>query len=240
MTVSNLSGIRAQGPTLSPTSAAAVPSVKLGENDNGKTVYVPKGQNVVVELPANATTGYQWDVTRTNRSFGYPSQIEYIPSSGAGEPGRVGSGGTTRLTWSTASPFIGEGGPHNVLLSYQPPLASNASRTFEFSVVVTPAQVLRPDRPTPGTPGSVSGSVKEWVGWGPQGFNVKSGDRTTFVPMSALTERQVALFRSAQSYQIPVAVSGSYDESGYLVPGENGVELAICKAPPGRRDLGVA
>lgn len=151
----------------------------------------------------------------------------------------MGSGGTTRLTWSTASPFVGEGGPHNVQLSYERRPGSTAARTFEFSVVVTPAQVSQPDRPAPGTAGRVTGSVKEWIGWGPRGFNVTSGDRTTFVPMSALTERQVGLLRSAQSHQVPVAVSGSYDESGYLVPGENGVELAICKGPPGQRDLGV-
>ena len=44
----------------------------LTKDDNGRTVRVTLGTDLVVKLPANSSTGYAWKVTRTDRSFGYP------------------------------------------------------------------------------------------------------------------------------------------------------------------------
>lgn len=64
--------------------------VTLGEGDNGKTVTVSAGASVLVQLPGNPSTGYDWEVT-----VGNPSVLEqsgapkFTPSSGA-----LGAGGT--------------------------------------------------------------------------------------------------------------------------------------------------
>jgi inhibitor of cysteine peptidase len=66
------------------------PSVTLGESDNGKTVTVSAGTSILLQLPGNPSTGYDWEVT-----IGNPSVLEqsgtrkFTPSSSA-----MGAGGT--------------------------------------------------------------------------------------------------------------------------------------------------
>src|SRR5262249_52890550 len=71
----------------------------LTDADNGKTVKVKVGNDVVVELGANLTAGYNWEVQQTDKTFGYP-ETDYFPDGAA-----VGSGGMTRLTWHTSGPL---------------------------------------------------------------------------------------------------------------------------------------
>src|SRR4051812_41200130 len=61
------------------------------EADAGKVVQVVEGQDFVLELGANASTGYQWKVTKTNRSFAYPYASTYETPTGV-HP--IGFGGT--------------------------------------------------------------------------------------------------------------------------------------------------
>ena len=62
----------------------------LGEGDNGKTLTMPVGTSILLQLPGNPSTGYDWEA-----SIGNPSVLEqsgmpkFTPSSSA-----VGAGGT--------------------------------------------------------------------------------------------------------------------------------------------------
>lgn len=102
-------------------------SVKLTEADDGKTVTVKTGQQVVLTLPSNPTTGYSWKVTATDRTFGYPKEKFIGPASSA-----IGAGGSQRFTWKTSGPLPMQGA-HTVTLSYArgdgPP-----AKTFTFTV----------------------------------------------------------------------------------------------------------
>jgi inhibitor of cysteine peptidase len=66
------------------------PTVTLSEGDNGKTVTMSVGTSVLLQLPGNPSTGYDWEAT-----IGTPSVLEqsgmpkFTPSSSA-----VGAGGT--------------------------------------------------------------------------------------------------------------------------------------------------
>lgn len=110
-------------------------SVKVSQADAGKTITVKKGQSVILTLPSNATTGYQWKVTRTDRTFGYPAE-KYLSSSSA-----VGGGGAQKFTWKTSSP-LPMLGQHAVTLEYRRPWETSgpAAQTFTFTVdIVDPA-----------------------------------------------------------------------------------------------------
>jgi len=107
-------------------------TVKVTEADNGKTITVKKGQSVMLTLPSNASTGYEWKVTRTDRSFGYPTSKYVAPSSSA-----VGAGGSQKLTWKTSGAFPGVGS-HSVTLEYAR-AAGAAAKTFTFTVDIVDA-----------------------------------------------------------------------------------------------------
>ena len=54
--------------------------VIVTEADDDGTVSVTQGQNLIAVLSSNPSTGYEWQVTRTDRRFGYP-QVEFYPRS---------------------------------------------------------------------------------------------------------------------------------------------------------------
>jgi len=111
-------------------------AMALDDDDNGKTVDVQAGQNVTVKLGSNATTGYAWKVTQTDRSFGYPKEVYVKSSSGA-----VGAGGAQKFTWKTNTSFAL--GVHTVKLEYRrsfEPASTPPVKTFNFTVNVKEAQ----------------------------------------------------------------------------------------------------
>lgn len=107
-------------------------SVILDETDNGATVPVKAGQSVIVELPANPSTGYSWQVVATDRTFGYPEE-SFLAESNA-----IGAGGTAKLTWKTSGP-LSMLGQHTVKLEYRGPGGGPAVKTFTFTANVAPA-----------------------------------------------------------------------------------------------------
>ena len=112
-------------------------SLQLTDADDGKTVTVTKGQNILVKLSANPSTGYQWVVAATNRTFGYPASDRFVATSG----GAVGSGGIQRFMWKTSS-ALDILGTHSVRLEYKRPWENNVApaKTFSFTVnIVDPA-----------------------------------------------------------------------------------------------------
>jgi predicted secreted protein len=105
--------------------------VEATESVHGTTLTVQKGDLLVLELAANPTTGYDWHVTRTTRSFGYPTATFVSESEAAG------GGGATVLTWDTSSPFVSSGTTTEIEVQYMrdwedcPP-----QKTVAFTVVV--------------------------------------------------------------------------------------------------------
>ena len=108
-------------------------SFAVDDDDNGKTFTVQEGQNVVLKLGSNATTGYKWVVTSTDRTFGYPAKDDYVAS----KPGAVGSGGTQVMTWKTKG-FLDRTGKHTVSLEYKRSFGSDPpAKKFSFTIEVT-------------------------------------------------------------------------------------------------------
>lgn len=105
-------------------------ALTLTEKDDGRTVTIAAGQSIAVKLGSNPTTGFDWEVTSTDRTFGYPKE-SFSTSSSA-----VGSGGTKKMTWSTRSPLDMKG-THKVTLEYKRSWENKpAAETFHFTVVV--------------------------------------------------------------------------------------------------------
>ncbi|MBK6694078.1 MAG: protease inhibitor I42 family protein [Myxococcales bacterium] len=115
--------------------------VDVTERDDDTTLSVEKGKSVRVTLPANATTGYAWRVTSTNRTFGYPS-----PRDGTYEgahDGPVGSGGHQVFVWKTNGAHLEAAATvHRVTLEYRRSFENDetpAQRTFSFGVKIKAA-----------------------------------------------------------------------------------------------------
>ena len=110
-----------------PSADAKV--VVLGEADGGATARVTVGQSFVVNLPSNATTGYEWRVVTTDKTFGYP-ESSYVPDGDA-----VGSGGVQTLTWQTKG-ALDVTGEHDVVLGYMRASDTKPSKKLAFTVRV--------------------------------------------------------------------------------------------------------
>jgi predicted secreted protein len=111
-------------------------SLVIKEGDDGKSFTVSQGKNVVVSLPSNPSTGYDWEVAQVDKSLGYPTKT--FLGGGKGAP--VGSGGTTKLTWKTSSALTV--GTHEVTLAYRRSEAATADtlsgpeKTFSFTIKI--------------------------------------------------------------------------------------------------------
>jgi inhibitor of cysteine peptidase len=106
-------------------------SFTIDETDNGKTFTVTEGQNVVVKLPSNPSTGFKWQVASTDRTFGYPYYTRFLPNGDA-----VGSGGLERMTWRTKT-AMSMVGSHTVKLEYKRSWESGpAEKTFSFTIEI--------------------------------------------------------------------------------------------------------
>lgn len=116
----------------SPPAAAARNAVDIGPNDNGKTVTAKKGQDIVVALPGNPTTGYEWIVSKVDKTLGQPTGA-YAATSTA--PGIVGGGGAYTFTWSGKSP-LDLRGTHDVELQYKRSFEQTAVKTFKVKIKI--------------------------------------------------------------------------------------------------------
>jgi len=107
-------------------------AVTLSDADTGRTVDVAANAEIVVRLPANATTGYAWQVTQTDKILGQPF-LAYAATSGA-----TGGGGFATLTWTTTR-AVDVLGPHPIKLAYLRGGSGTPAQTFEVTVDVKPA-----------------------------------------------------------------------------------------------------
>lgn len=99
--------------------------VRLTKADDGKTVKVTPGAEVVLSLPQNASTGYGWMI-RAN-DLGEPEQDVV-----AGDPSVPGSPGKVTFAWSTA----GATGSHTLELVLQRPWAEHVPPLDTFTVTL--------------------------------------------------------------------------------------------------------
>ena len=128
-------------------------ALTIRDADNGKTFTVEKGQSFKVELQANATTGYAWQVASTSKKLGWPSPREGV-YEGGGAGGPIGSGGVQVFTWKTDSPLLKPSTTaHAITLEYRRPWESEdtpAAQTFKFKIKVK-AGTTQPE-PEPAIP----------------------------------------------------------------------------------------
>ncbi len=122
----------------SQSSASSVVSsneVRLTKADDGKTVRVNVGQDVILTLPDNASTGYTWQIT--SNDLGDP-QVH-----NTGDPSRPGAGGHVVFTWSTA----GASSVHTIELVLQRPWAETVPPIDHFTVTLDIEEPGRPSHP---------------------------------------------------------------------------------------------
>lgn len=122
------------GPGGKADDGAWEPGLVIDETCNGSSFDVMEGDRVVVRLPSNPSTGYEWQVVSTDRSFGYPAEVTFRPS-----PLDVGEGGITEMVWATDG-VLSLVGSHTVVLEYRRPWEGPEqyapADVFTFTVVV--------------------------------------------------------------------------------------------------------
>jgi inhibitor of cysteine peptidase len=128
LTIVSVDGAAQQ--TSGTASQPATPQVTLTEQDAGKSVDVSVGEKIVVQLPSNPTTGYQWSV------LGDPAPLKFVKSEYAADAqtaGRVGAGGMQTLKFTAKSL-----GKVELKLGYRRPWEKDVApaKTFAATVVV--------------------------------------------------------------------------------------------------------
>lgn len=93
-------------------------AVAIDESAAGKTIDLAAGQSLTLSLGANATTGFDWSVTKAPAALGTPD-LTYV--QGGSQPGAPG---TRKITWTLKSAL--PAGEHAVELAY--------ARSFEKGV----------------------------------------------------------------------------------------------------------
>jgi inhibitor of cysteine peptidase len=111
-----------------PVGGGLFAPVTLDESDSAKTVDVARGQAIVVRLPSNATTGYEWKVSSDVTALGEP-HASYEPEGNA-----AGSGGSTSFIWSDTKTVAA--GHYAITLSYKRSWEPSALDTFSFVVAI--------------------------------------------------------------------------------------------------------
>lgn len=111
------------------TASSASRIVKVGPHANGTTVLLRPGDQLVVSLPGNATTGYSWRVRSVDRTVLKHTGSNYVPKKTT--PPTVGSGGTYVLHFSV----VGAGGT-SLKLVYVQAGGSKPARRFSLKVEV--------------------------------------------------------------------------------------------------------
>ena len=85
-------------------------AVSIGQGDDGATIDVTEGQLIVLELPSDPSTGFEWVVVQTDRSFGYPFKTDHVPDGESQE--------LTVMQWHSKSLLGSLIGEHTVRLEY--------------------------------------------------------------------------------------------------------------------------
>ena len=76
-----------------------MPDITLTEADNGRTIDVPEGTEVLIRLEENPTTGYRWTLDQDDDAVP-PAGADFSSAPGAA----VGAGGTRVFTFTAGQP----------------------------------------------------------------------------------------------------------------------------------------
>jgi inhibitor of cysteine peptidase len=102
--------------------------VTLTDEDNASTVSVALGDEIVIRLESNITTGYEWEVAEVNQAV-----LTYLGSEyEAPDTNLVGAGGIQVLRFEATSP-----GESTIALKYWRPFEGDSSIVNEFVVTAT-------------------------------------------------------------------------------------------------------
>jgi len=116
------------GAASAEAGAARPHVVHIDESNDGKTIELAPGQQLVATLDANPTTGFDWAVLKSPAALGTPEMGYVSSSSAAGAPGK------RHLTWTlkTALPA----GTHAVELGYARRFEKGVApfKTYRFKV----------------------------------------------------------------------------------------------------------
>ncbi len=111
-------------PSFAP-SATSGRTVKVGVAWNGKMIKLKSGDELVVRLAGNATTGYRWAIVSK------PEALTLIKSTYlTSPPGRIGQGGTFSFRLRTVA------GRGTLKLEYRRPWEKGKAPTQSFSIKV--------------------------------------------------------------------------------------------------------
>jgi len=108
-------------------------AVTVGENDNGSQVTLGPGQELVVRLGSNPSTGYRWQVEAIDEvSLQQVGMAQYTPVK-PGETPLPGQAGQETLRFQAVGP-----GEARLELTYRQPWegGDSAERRFNLRVVV--------------------------------------------------------------------------------------------------------
>ncbi|MDD5319373.1 MAG: protease inhibitor I42 family protein [Methylococcales bacterium] len=103
-------------------------SMKLNENDSGKTVELRVGNELEVILPGNPTTGYVWEVSSLDSNVLIAGKADFFANDKA-----IGSGGMEILRFHA----IAAGTSHLKLIFHRPfEQTTPPLKTFEVIVII--------------------------------------------------------------------------------------------------------
>ena len=103
-------------------------SKALGEDDDGTAISVKAGEQLVVELPSNPTTGFSWTVADSG-----PLKQEGDPAyESDAKPGVVGAGGIETFTFDAE-----KAGSGTLTLEYRRSWETDVAAEDVWSVTVT-------------------------------------------------------------------------------------------------------
>jgi inhibitor of cysteine peptidase len=107
----------------------ATESMKLSENDTGKTVEMKCGDQFEVELPGNPTTGYVWDTSSLDSTVLRLAKTDFTINERT-----IGSGGVEVMKFQATAV-----GTSVLKLKFHRPFEHNIPpiKTFEITVVIT-------------------------------------------------------------------------------------------------------
>lgn len=105
----------------------------VSQKDNGTTLTAMVGQDIVMSLAGNPTTGYSWDVKDIKGdAVERVGEVKY--KADAHPPGMVGVGGGFTAKFKAAKP-----GKATVTLEYRRPWEKNAKAAETFEVTISVA-----------------------------------------------------------------------------------------------------
>lgn len=82
------------------TGGNAMSTITLTQADKGKSITVRIGDEIVIMLPENPTTGYRWAIDQTDENILVAQTPAFSPTPG----GAIGGGGTRTFTFTAKKP----------------------------------------------------------------------------------------------------------------------------------------